>query len=89
MRESAEYRGRWVALDNVKFDGRSNRPAEGVVVDADDNLVALCTRMRRADMHHCTVVFCDDEPPPSTVRARVALPLPYEAEKEAAPMRLH
>lgn len=90
LRDSAEFRGRWVALDEVKLDGRQ-RPMEGTVVDVDDSLVALCTRMRRADLHHCTVLFCDDEPPPSTrARSRFVPPVvSSDADADAAPARLH
>ena len=47
---------------------------EGSVVDSDEDLVELCTRMRRADLQHCAILFCseDDETPPSA-RARLAL----------------
>ncbi len=85
LRDSVEYRGRWVALDNVTLD-REKRPLEGIVVDCDDNLAALCARMRRADKQHCAIAFCDDEPPPSSVRA------PHvgsASERRVPPVRLH
>jgi hypothetical protein len=41
------------------------------VVDADEDLVALCARMQASDNKHCAVLFCDervnaDEPPPTS-----------------------
>jgi hypothetical protein len=69
---SEEFRGRWVALDRCKYDPRTARPTEGTVVDADEDLVVLCSRMQASDNKHCAVLFCDervnaDEPasPPS------------------------
>ena len=29
IRQSEEYRGRWVALDNCRYDGRTAQPIEG------------------------------------------------------------
>jgi hypothetical protein len=69
VRELEEYRGRWVALDHCKFDGRSKHPIEGVVVDVDDDLVALCTRLKKEDRHNCAILFCEEEVPASSVRA--------------------
>jgi len=36
-----EYRGRWVALDNVRYDPMTSRPLEAEVVDADEDLADL------------------------------------------------
>jgi hypothetical protein len=57
---SDEFRGRWVALDGCKYDPRTARPTEGTVVDADEDLVALCSRMRASDSKHCAILFCDE-----------------------------
>jgi len=38
---SDEFRGRWVALDECKYDARTAQPVEGSVVDADEDLAAL------------------------------------------------
>lgn len=57
---SDEYRGRWVALDECKFDPRTAQPAEGSVVDADADLVALCARMQASDNKHCRILYCED-----------------------------
>lgn len=66
IRESAEYRGRWVALDECVYDGRTAEPLEGAVVDADDDLVELCTRIRSQEGRHCAILFCDDAAPASS-----------------------
>jgi hypothetical protein len=76
---SDEFRGRWVALDRCKYDPRTAQPTEGTVVDADEDLVALCSRMQASDSKHCAILFCDDRmladdaPPPS---ARTSSPPP-------------
>jgi hypothetical protein len=57
---SEEFRGRWVALDACKYDPRTAQPTEGVVVDADEDLVALCSRMQASDSKHCSILFCDE-----------------------------
>jgi len=70
---SDEFRGRWVALDECKYDSRTAQPAEGTVVDADADLVALCARMQASDSKHCAIMYCEDrgfvdDAPPSTPR---------------------
>jgi hypothetical protein len=72
IRQSDEYRGRWVALDNCRYDGRTAQPVEGTIIDADEDLVELCTRIRQSENKHCAILFCaesrpeDDAPPPSS-----------------------
>jgi hypothetical protein len=56
-----EYRGRWVALDNVRYDPVTSQPIEGEVVDADDDLADLCARMRSSDRTACAIIHCEDE----------------------------
>jgi hypothetical protein len=56
---SEEFRGRWVALDDCRYDPRTAQPTEGTVVDADEDLVALCSRMQASDSKHCTIHFCE------------------------------
>ncbi|MDP3278483.1 MAG: hypothetical protein Q8Q09_25055 [Deltaproteobacteria bacterium] len=58
---SQEFRGRWVALDAVRYDEVTSRPTEGCVVDADDDLGELCTRVRISDRHGCAILFCDED----------------------------
>jgi hypothetical protein len=55
-----DYRGRWVALDECSYDPRTAQPTEGTVVDADEDLVALCARMQASDNRHCAILFCDE-----------------------------
>lgn len=61
MCDPAWFGGRWVALDNVRYDPSTTQPLEADVVDADENLGELCARMRELDRCHCAVLFC--EPP--------------------------
>ena len=57
---SDEFRGRWVALDACRYDPRTAQPTEGTVVDADEDLVALCSRMQASDSKHCAILYCDE-----------------------------
>ncbi len=67
IREKNEYRGRWVALDNCRYDARTAQPVEGTVVDSDEDLVELCSRIQQSDNRHCAILFCEEEPePPSS-----------------------
>lgn len=58
---SPEYSGRWVALDNVRYDPSTALPLEADVVDVDDDLADLCARMRESDRHACAILFVDDD----------------------------
>ncbi len=68
--QSDRYRGRWVALDDCRYDSKTAQPVEGSVVDADEDLVELCNRIQQGDNRHCAILFCDatgaDGDPPST-----------------------
>ncbi len=66
---SDAYRGRWVALDDCRYDERTAQPVEGSVVDADEDLAALCSRMQASDSRHCAILFCEepDDAPPSSL----------------------
>ena len=81
IKQSDEYRGLWVALDECRYDARTAQPLEGSVVDADEDLVALCSRMQADDSRHCAILFCDGDeattalPPP---RARLSSSPPSE-----------
>lgn len=55
------YRGQWVALENCRFDGCSNQPVEGEVVDSDEDLAELCARLHEASRSKCMILFCDDD----------------------------
>lgn len=63
IRQTVEYRGRWVALDNCVYDAKTAQPVEGTVVDVDDDLVELCGRIRSGDNKNCAILFCGDEEP--------------------------
>jgi hypothetical protein len=77
---SEEFRGRWVALDGVRYDPVTSQPIEGEVVDVDDDLADLCARMRSTDRTACAILHCDDAPyasvpPPRRAHGpRAALP---------------
>ena len=60
IRQSGEYRGRWVALDNCRYDAKTAEPVEGTIVDADEDLVELCTRIKQGENRHCAILFCED-----------------------------
>ena len=38
---SDEFRGRWVALDECRYDAETGKATEGAVVDVDDDSVRL------------------------------------------------
>lgn len=65
---SDRFRGRWVALDNVRYAAGSSAPVEADVVDADEDLAELCSRMRAADRTSCAILFCEEPLPPTSVR---------------------
>ncbi len=72
---SEQYRGRWVALDNVRYDPVTSQPLEAEVVDADEDLGDLCTRMREADRTSCAILHCEEEvTPPVSLRRPVQGP---------------
>ncbi len=72
---SNEFRGRWVALDQAKYDEATAKPIAGTVIDADDSLVALCARIRASGSCGCAILFIEEgrahnsSPPPPSVRA--------------------
>lgn len=49
-----------MALDGCNYDPRTAKPTEGTVVDADEDLVALCARMQASDNRHCAILFCEE-----------------------------
>lgn len=73
IRQSDAYRGRWVALDDCRYDARTAQPVEGSVVDYDEDLVALCNRMQESELSHCAILFCSEEDDaPASVRRATA-----------------
>jgi len=59
--KSAEFKGLWVALDNCRYDADSLQPVEGDVVDSDEDIAVLCSRLREAGRGSCSILFCDGE----------------------------
>jgi hypothetical protein len=51
------YRGRWVALDGCRYDETTGQATEGELVDIDDDLVELCTRLSEADLKNCAILY--------------------------------
>ena len=74
MCRSEEYRGRWVALDNVAYEDGSSQPQQADVVDSDEDLGELCTRMRESDRTACAILYCEDESFTAPVTRRSAIP---------------
>ncbi len=58
IRELSECRGRWVALRRCSFDARSGQATEGELVDRDDDLARLCSRLSDREWTDCAVLFC-------------------------------
>lgn len=56
-----EFRGRWVALDECRYDEETGRATEGAVVDVDDDLVELCARIRESERKNCAILFCGED----------------------------
>jgi len=52
-------RGRWVAMNDCSFDESTGRATAGLVVDADDDLAELCSRMRDSTWKNCSILFAD------------------------------
>ena len=55
------YRGQWVALHACRYDEHTGKATEGAVVDADEDLVELCSRMRNSDRKNCAILFAEGE----------------------------
>jgi hypothetical protein len=58
---SDDLRGRWVAIDDCRFDESTGQALEGSVVDADDDLAELCARVRESQWRSCSIVFAEFE----------------------------
>lgn len=70
MCRSEEYRGRWVALDNIQYEPSSTQPHEADVVDSDEDLCELCSRMRATDRTACAILFCQTTAPAHHINRR-------------------
>lgn len=55
---SEDFRGRWVALDDCRYDESTGEASEGAVIDADEDLAELCHRIRESEHKNCAILFC-------------------------------
>jgi hypothetical protein len=76
VRENEEFRGRWVALDDCRYDAKTAQPVEGVVVDADEDLVELCGRIQDGENKHCAILFCEEAARVEPISSRIPTPIP-------------
>jgi hypothetical protein len=76
---SEDLLGRWVALDNVRYAQGTSQPAEADVVDADEDLADLCSRMRESDRTACAILFVEEEAISSVSTRRGPSPIPPRA----------
>lgn len=51
------YRDRWVALDDCHYDESTGEATDGEIIDADEDLVELCNRIRQSDRKNCAILF--------------------------------
>jgi len=56
--EHPDCRGRWVALHGCEYDQETGRAREGAVVDMDDDLASLCSRVQQSHLKNCAILFC-------------------------------
>jgi hypothetical protein len=68
--ESDNLRGRWVAIDDCRFDEVTGRAMEGSVVDVDDDLAELCARIRESKWKNCSIVFAELDGPMQVAGAK-------------------
>ena len=68
--QSDQFAGRWVALDNVRYDPSTAQPLEADVVDVDEDLGELCARMRESARTSCAILFCDEDSLAAPVNTR-------------------
>ena len=80
MWASEQYSGRWVALDNVRYDPTTSQPMEADIVDADEDLGDLCTRMRESDRTSCAILLCEEEPRSRPIARRTQAVPPRAAQ---------
>lgn len=71
-----DFRGRWVAIDDCRFDESTGKATEGFVVDVDEDLAELCSRIRESEWTNCSIVFADmtDGSMPPSSRSRSMRP---------------
>lgn len=73
---SEAFLGRWVALDNVRYDPDTAQPSEADVVDVDEDLAELCARMREGSHTSCSILFCEEDASSAPVSWRPSAPPP-------------
>lgn len=66
--QNEDFRGRWIAMGDCSFDESTGHATEGLVVDADDDLAELCSRMRESEWKNCSIFFADSQTPPQPQR---------------------
>lgn len=54
--DSSEFAGRWVALDDVRY--QDGKPVDGILVDADRDLAILCGRVQSDECTSCAILHC-------------------------------
>lgn len=52
------YQGRWVALQDCRYHDDTGEACEGAVVDTDEDLAELCTRVRDSRFKDCAILYC-------------------------------
>jgi hypothetical protein len=60
LRNHEGYRGRWIAFADVRYDELSREPLDGLLVDADDDITALCARIQAGEHGNCQILFCGE-----------------------------
>jgi hypothetical protein len=60
IRRDRRYRNCWVALDHCEYGENGIEPHRADVVDSDNDLSELCTRLAESDRSRCAIVFCTD-----------------------------
>lgn len=70
--EREDLRGRWVAIDECRYDEVTGRATEGLVVDADDDLAELCNRVRASDLTNCAIVLAESDEAPMRETGRLS-----------------
>ena len=62
IRSRLDCRGRWVALQECRYDERTGEAREGILIDLDEELSELCSRVREGRLRDCAILFCSDDP---------------------------
>lgn len=55
--KNGDCSGRWVALQGCAYDQTTGRAESGAVIDVDDDLIELCTRLKLEERGHCAILF--------------------------------